>query len=475
MFTLSPATVAFFNWVKAILNSEDQYLTIADLNCRWTDHDILIRHYWRMDPDQRAEALGVVCFLVHESTHHVDHLITPFGADFHIACLKDALAFKTFAKHLLDAPDCLSNRPLVLEPSVHRSHPIHSAWRELGLFTKRTDAWQHTWITKVEEGWDKEKRVFSLMNRPLEAVTVNNFFYTMRPPGSRMYLGPVAILEARAMMHSLCWILFTLGYDHSAEEIQPHPKNSLKDELFLFMQTFYRREELRPEYRLVIDLFAGLWGMESFEGLIQNMSVQYLFSAVLLIDGLCWYALQSPPSTCDVHEINKSPVARLLLAMIYLQDKILPAASKDEKVRRGSTVEMLTEIEQSSFIRRRYLLPVEDCLKVTSVEIQKCIDLGYSNLNSSLREHFDRLLRIQQKQIGIRSTHGYNSFLGLPGTGNPALGEHHYVSSESEARALLQGFQARPQLSAWFTARENLLYKYSPPREKKTFLHKLLA
>ena len=65
--------------------------------------------------------------------------------------------------------------------------------------------------------------------------------------------------------------------------------------------------------------------------------------------------------------------------------------------------------------------------------------------------------------------------LGLPETGNPALGEHHYVSSESEARDLLQGFEAQPDLTAWFTARENLLYKYSPRLEKKNLLLKHLS
>lgn len=475
MFRLSPPAAMFFNWLKAVLNSEEQYLTVADLNCRWADHDVLIRRYWQMDHEQRAEALGVVCFFVHETTHHLDHLITPYGSAFHIASLKETLAFKTFAKHLLDTPENLSNRPLILEPPIRRSNPIHAAWRELGLFTKRMDAWQHTWITKVEEGWDGENRIFRVMNRSLEAVTVNNFFYTMRTPGTKDYLGPVAILEARAMMHSLCWILFILGYDHSPEVIQPHPKNSLKDELLLFMHTFYRREELRSEYRLVIDLFAGLWGLERFEELIQKMSVQHLFTVFLLIDGLCWYALQSPPSTCDVHEINKSPIARLLLAMIYLEDTILPPGLKGEKVRRDSTVEMLMEIEHSSYITQKYLLPVEDCLKVTLAETQKCIDLGYGNLNASLREHFDRLFRIHQKQMRIRLTHGYNSLLGLPETGNPSLSEHHYVSTESEARDLLQGFHAKPELTDWFTARENLLYKYSPRSEKKHLLLKHLA
>ncbi|HEY1936404.1 MAG TPA: hypothetical protein VGJ33_00535 [Candidatus Angelobacter sp.] len=470
MFSLSPPTVGFFNWVKAILNSEDHYFTVADQNCRWTDHTFLIDKYWQMDSKCRAEALGVVSSFVHETTHHVDHLITPYGAAFHIGSLKESLAFKTFATHLLEAPDCLSNRPLILEPPIQCSHHMQVAWRELRRFTEYMDAGQHTWITRIEEGWGKEKRLFSLMNRTLEAVTVNDFLYTVRPPGTTMYLGPVAILEARAMMHSLCWILFTLGYDHSAEEIPTHPKNPLNDELLLFMHTFYRREELRPEYRLVIDLLSGIWGQECFEDLIQNMSIQYLFSAFMLIDGLCWYALQSPPSACDVHEINKSPVARLLLAMIYFEDNVALAVSKGDKFRCESTAAMLTEMEQSSYMRERHLLPVADCLKVTLDEGKRCIFLGYDDLKVSLREHFDHLLRIQQTQMTIRLTHGYNSLLGLPQTGNPALGAHPYVSSESEARDLLQGLHAGPELTDWFTARENLLYKYSPRLEKKSLL-----
>jgi hypothetical protein len=475
MFSLSPPTVAFFNWVKVILNSEDRYLTVADLNCRWTDHDILVRHYWQMNSECRAEALGVVSFFVHETTHHVDHLITPYGAAFHIGSLKESLAFKTFAMHLLEAPGCLSNRPLILEPPIKCSDRMHVAWKELGPFTKRMDACQGTWITRIEEGWDKEKRLFTLMNRTLEAVTVNNFLYTVRPPGTRTYLGPVAILEARAMMHSLCWILFTLGYDHSAEEIRPHPKNPLKDELLLFMHTFYRREELRPEYRMVIDLLSGLWGEKCFEDLIQNMSIQYLFTVFMLIDGLCWYALQSPPSACEIHEINKNPVTRLLLAMIYFENNVVRAVSKGEKFRRESTAAMLIEMEQSSYMREYHLLPVADCLKATLNETQRCIHLGYDDLNVPLREHFDNLLRIQQTQMSIRLTDGYNSLLGLPQTGNPALGAHPYISSESEARDLLQAFETRPELTNWFAARENLLYKYSPRLEKKNLLRKHIA
>ena len=408
MFSLSPPTVAFFNWVKAILNSEDRYLTVADLNCRWTDHDLLIRHYWRMDSERRAEALGVVSFFVHETTHHVDHFITPYGAAFHIASLKESLAFRTFATNLLEAPGCLSNRPLILEPPMQCSNHTHVAWSELGRFTTRLDACQRTWMTRIEEGWGKDKRLFSLMNRTLEAVTVNNFLYTVRPPGTSTYLGPVAILEARAMMHSLCWILFTLGYDHSAEEIRPNPRNQLKEELLLFMNTYYRREELKPEYRLVIDLFSGLWGQKCFEDLIRNMSIQYLFTVFILIDGLCWYALQSPPSECDVHEINKNPVARLLLAMIYFEGKVM-AIPKSQKFRRESTAAMLTEMEESSYMEQHLLLPVAECLKVTLDEIQNCIRSGYDGLDLVLRDHFDRVLRIQERQMTIRLTHGYNS------------------------------------------------------------------
>src|SRR5260370_20825060 len=161
--------------------------------------------------------------------------------------------------------------------------------------------------------------------------------------------------------------------------------------------------------------------------------------------------------------------------MIYFEDNIVQSHSKGEKLRHGSTAAMLTEMEQSSYMKDRHLLPVEDCLKVTVDEVQRCIHLGYGGLNISLREHFDHLLRIQQTQMSIRLTDGYNSLLGLPQTGNPALGEHHYVSSESEARDLLLGFDAGPLLTDWFTARENLLYKYSPRLENKNLLLKYLA
>jgi hypothetical protein len=80
--------------------------------------------------------------------------------------------------------------------------------------------------------------------------------------------------------------------------------------------------------------------------------------------------------------------------MIYFENNIVQSHSKGDKVRHESTAAMLTEMEQSSYIRDRHLLPVADCLKVTLDEIQRCIHLGYGDLNISLREHFDHLLRI---------------------------------------------------------------------------------
>lgn len=476
MFTLSPPALMFFNVAKALLDSEpDNHLTQFDLNCRWSDHGGIIDHYWAMDSESRAEALGLVTFFVHECTHHIDHLVTPYGASFHLANIEEYRAFKQFAGPLVQSPDGLTNRPLILPPASGCSKEINSVWGDLYRVTKRIDACQRTWNTKIEEGWGDEKRLFRLMGGTVEAVTVNSFLYTVRRPGSNTYVGAVAILEARAMVHALCWILFILGYDHSAEEIRPHPKNPLKHELLLFMNTYYRREVLRPEYRLLIDLFAGLWGQNSLEDLITEMPIQYLFTVLLLIDGLCWYALHTPPSGCSVHEINKSPAGRLLLAMLYCEDNIAGANSRGEKFRRESTAAMLTELDESAYMRKYYLLPVEDCLAVTLEEVRKYARAGYGDFSDGLREHFDRLLGIQETQMSKRLSHGYNSFLGLPQTGNPAHAAHHYVSSESQARDLLHGFDEKPEVSGWFTARENLLYKYVPELEKRLLLLKYLT
>jgi hypothetical protein len=437
---VSASTHAFFHMIKIASGSDDEpYLIQSDLNFRWSDYEDIMQHYRNMDSKHRAEALGVICFFVHECTHHVDHLITPYGAAFHLANLQEYLSFKTLASRLLQVPDYVSNQPLFQLPRSLCTDQIYSAWSDLAQVTVPLDAWQRTWATKITEGWGGEKRLFELMAGPVEAVTVNNFFYTVRRAGSSIYLGPVAILETRALVHSLCWILFTLGYDHSVDQVQAHRGNHLKQDLLLFMNTYYRKERLRPEYRFLLDLFSRLWGQKSFEELIENMTVQYLFAALILIDGLCWYSLHSAPLGCDVHAINKSPAGRLILAMIYFEDLLRVRTSKGEKLRFDSTVEMLTELDKSDYARKYNLLPVYDCLRATLNEIRRSSPHNFGEFSVALRDHYHHLHSIQGQQMNIRLNHGYNSLLGLPETGNPAYGVCHYVSNQSEARDLLVG------------------------------------
>jgi hypothetical protein len=124
------------------------------------------------------------------------------------------------------------------------SATLQQSWNGLCRWTYVLDAWQQTWATEVQDGWRGEASLLRLLRKAAQPINVNDVFPSLKMPGCVEYVKPATILETRALIHSLCWILYTLGYNHDLNQPQGDNVSTqhLKHALGIFLNSFYRRE-----------------------------------------------------------------------------------------------------------------------------------------------------------------------------------------------------------------------------------------
>ena len=229
--------------------------------------------------------------LVHELVHYCDFLTTPFGADFYRRTLREYLAFQTLVPHLLRHPQLIPEGRLVdADPESMAMLPVEAqeAWNELctqmwyfeaigdgGAIRPRSD--------RIVEGWGEKQEPLSILGRKIKPVTVRDFYITIEiPDTSGWYLRPLAVLEARAVAHSLMWLSYLF---HSTEHAQ--------SDVLRYFRVFYTRQGQLADYTFLLNLAARLSGRDKFDSYIEDMNLGLIHRMCEIVASVGWYALRA--------------------------------------------------------------------------------------------------------------------------------------------------------------------------------------
>jgi hypothetical protein len=414
----------------------------------WTKSPAIIDAYQNLSEDKRAEALAFFTYEIHELTHHIDYLITPYGANFHSKLFRQYLAMQDFTPVLLASGQLPNTRLVDWNPEVQNNLEFQLRWKALCDPTVTLEALgdggMRPRTQHIKPGWAGNTKQVFMLGAALNRVTVRGFLYTLAEPDDPdWYLRPSTILEARAVVHALAWILHLFGGTEAA-----------RGPLRLYLDTFYPREDKAHDYRLVLDILASLFESESFYELIEHADIQIINYIFVSVDSACWYALHAPPPMPSGSAIHSNPVIRLIY---YLQ---FMARCHEQKRGFSSAVDAMNAMDLAPGAKEHELRPVGEILTF-SRELTNHLRGKVDQIACPImRAHFDHILTVQERRFAARIPHGYTSRVGMPDTGHPALG----LRTEAEVADLaFDAYKADQKVIDWFRFRHNIVYSFMQP------------
>jgi hypothetical protein len=433
---------------------------------RWLDDCNTMLCFRRLSDDTRIEVLSFVTVMLHEVTHHLDFLTTPFGLNFHIKTMREYWSLQEFVPVLLENPELIPERFVDFDShwkNLRASPPeasqvacyprregdsdeLEKSWGSLRGQILTFEAWGDAGTVQphkrhIEVGWGGNTETLTLFGRELVPITVHGFLNTLTTPDCPgWYLRPLTLLETRAIAHSMRWIIHLLG-DEGA------------DALPAYFNALHRRPgQLDDDYFFLFDLIAGAWNFASFEELLQKAPLNMRDYALRLLSTACWYALQAPPPMDEHSLLTSNPIVRLI---VVLKAHAQLMASRDN---RGfsSFVKFANTIDQSELPLRWGCRPIKSILAFCRLTIDAMVELNEAKTwNPDVQEHFRHVLKSLCRQFARRDD--YTSYIGMPDYGNPFLG-----LNEPEDRELLDSYAPPEEVLDWFSFRSDLLFKYLP-------------
>lgn len=430
---------------------------------RWLEVPSTMERFRALSEAARIEVLGFVTLMLHEVTHHLDFLSTPFGLNFHVKTMREYWSMQDFAPILLENPELIPQRFVDFgshwdrvraappeDSQVPRyslreqdSAELKKAWDCLRGQILTFEAWGDAGKVQPHEshivsGWSGRTETLKLFNRELVPVTVHGFLATVKTGDQRhYYLRPLTIFETRAAAHSMLWVIHLLGDDGA-------------DMLPKYFATFCKRAGQAPDYFFLFDLMASGWGFGNFEELLQKADRNLREDVLHMLSGACWYALHAPPPMDQDAVLNSNPIVRLLLVFMAYDDFV----TGRNKRAFTSFVELADAIDQSTLARQWGFRPIQDILGFCRQMVETMMLLNKSKTwNPHMRAHFQHILELLSNQFDGRDS--YTSHLGMPECGNPFIA----LDSQSD-RKLLDVYEPPEEVVSWFIFRNNVLFKY---------------
>jgi hypothetical protein len=172
-------------------------------------HDAEVMRHWRcMKLAEKVEALTVAVAEVHETTHHVDFLCTPFAVTLHTRTMREYWGLQYFAPLLIEQPELLPGRLIEFEMHAENlnlpaDHLARRLWPDVWLplrallaFGDGSGVWPHGGI---EIGWGSNREPYPVLGQPFEKIWVNGILGTVRRPGNTdWYLRPLTFFRFSA-------------------------------------------------------------------------------------------------------------------------------------------------------------------------------------------------------------------------------------------------------------------------------------
>jgi hypothetical protein len=424
----------------------------------WTSDPDAKSFFEKCDEDVQLEILGFITLFVHENTHRIDFLISPFGLQYYTTLIREYWCLQEFLPELLDDPDTVNQvrflaglgEKAVTTPDNSR---LKRLWDHLRPLVHTSYAWGDLGTTKplgkyIESGWGRDLEgvgdPFGLGLR-LEFVTVLSFFHTFRIPEEKLwYLRPLTIFETKAVVNTLLFIMRVGG------DLGP----KLCD---LYFRKFYeeKRTELPRDYFLLLDLGARFYDQPSFAELLSTRQSELLRSVLLLVSTGCWYALQAPPVREGQDDRIGNPILRLWCAFMFLKDVARGRAGTDGE----PTAVSLLRLEKSKMAKQLFQASISTALDNCSAVIRQVADLNRERTwNPEVRGHFEHIFKLMRPHFETRER-SYVSPLGMPDHGNPFSG----CRGPADWELTYDDYVVPSAVTDWFGIRSDLLFNLLAP------------
>lgn len=447
---------AFFS----IAHGEGPLTVLEWTSDKWKNDKLSTDFFFKRTDDERTEILAILTVFVHEFTHRIDFLISPFGLHYYGRTILEYLFLQKFIPIVLDDPKTVDQvRSLVDfgETTSSTSKQLADLWNNALKYQIHTlYAWGDVSPGKIpakyiKSGWGDEIMGASDpfgINMSMEPVTVLDHFYSFRIPDydKFWYIRPLTIFETKAITNSMLFILHLLSERGCLECLNYYKK------IYLDSQN-----KMDGDYFFLLDSAARIYGVNDFYSLLKIQNFGLLRSTLSILTTICWFALQAPPHTSEYDIRSSNPILRLWLGFLFFS----AIARKKIYVPGQSAAEMLLSIDKSELAITFAQPPIEQVIKrsqdylggLTS-EITKEI------WNPSVRQHFDHILNLMKPHFMDRDDN-YVSFLGMPNNGNPILA----CRTKADWELIYTDYEAPEMMRDWLKIRRNLLFSLLRPQE----------
>jgi len=439
-------------------------MTVLDwTNGKWKDDQLSLDFFFRSDQETRTEILAFLTLFIHEYTHRIDFLISPFGLQYYVNTFREYWRLQEFFPQALDNPNTVDKiRFLVafkenLAEETHAEQRLKEMWEDLEPIIHAFYAWGDVSDIKpmgkfITEGWSNEiKGVVDPfgVGVPMEPITVLTFFHTFRIPGADKlwYLRPLTIFETKAVVNSILFILYLLGEKGVEECLHYYERVYLS-----------RRSQFPQDYFFLLDLGARIYKEEDFHSLLKLRNFEMLRSILLILSTICWYALQAPPPLKGEDVRSSNPILRLWLGFMFFTG----IARRKINVPFNSTAEALLYLDEwkgaGSFYQKSITEIIPSCRKVIENMIQ--MNQKYT-WNPDVKSHFRHILELMQPHFVDRDL-SYVSYLGMPDSGNPLFG----CARKEDWELTYDDYNVPPAAKDWFDIRSDLFFNMLQPKEE---------
>jgi hypothetical protein len=438
---------------------------------QWRDNRVALEFFFKSDEDVRAEVLSLLTVPVHEYTHRIDFIISPFGLNFYVQTLREYWLLQEFFPRILDNPETVKHIRFLaglretLPSTSLESAGLKDIWEDLEGIIHIFYAWGDGGTIQplrkyIEKGWPLLTVAGSTGERleppailkidggeALEPVTILNIFESFRAPrrDEMWYLRPLAIFETRAIVNSLLFILHLFGEGGAAAC------------LHYYENVYTRRQRHLPQdYFFLLDLGARLYDHRDFLALLRRGDGPVLRSMLKLLRAICWYALQAPPHLKTETFRIANPVFRLWAAYTFVH-AVIHRKLNVAPMSAGDLLMLVEERYNGAFFQKSIKAIVPDCLRIIDNMIALNLERTW---NPDVKEHFDHVLGLIKLHFANREL-SYRSSIGLPNSGNPLL----ECQTENDWKIAIDDYRAAPATEEWFSIRTDLFFNLLIPAD----------
>jgi hypothetical protein len=438
----SPATRFFFSLAN---KGKGRALELAQIYLpRWPDDPDLLTQFNRLKEDEKLEALCLYTIPIHEIRHHADMVLTPFGVGFYLGLAAEYLGFQKFSPFLLQNQDfiqagALRDLDARLETLGQQAIPQEwsSAWKAFKQQTLKFEACtDFRGMEPVTNGVVRDPgHVMKVLGLEFEKVVIHGVASSFARKGrERWFMRASTILEGRAVIASLQWILWNL---------EGHPK--VGDYLARYVRALYPAEG-HHDYRCLLDLAAAWMGHQNIEDAFEKIEPGIISNILFMVDSAAWFALQAAIKVKAGGQLQENLFLRFLYA---LQEMELAY----DRGYGGSPLELLPKIEALPRAKDLGFYPLADGVAST-LEFLRTARAQLLNKiwNVEVRGHFDHIFGQLERALSLRLRQGYVTPLAAADRGCPML----YI--DQDHRFLLEPHQPGRWVAEWFRFRNESIF-----------------